>query len=341
MKKKIKFIILIICISTLTIYNISFAKGIFQGEVTEGAPAQYSLVDFIDMDYYRNLAQSNGLYFTASADIDFNLFNLCREDDGMPDGTAGNGIQDYGETDESDGTTGVFDTGPPTFSGNPLPTDFNGIIFSEQDLRVQGTLCERSLTLVANDNIVVMDSIYTCPNQGCDCEYINLLLICENTFLISKWAPKVLHIQASIVSRTSNWRPEDYTDYYDSDNSHDDGRGDSNPFSMDLDRDGLIGGFNYGGNPQDGGNYNSDSWNEVNVLDQPNGYDVWDLEIVGAIITQSGGSASPWTTFASSSYGGKQTRHYNFDSDVLFCKPPESPHAGKWRKISWNEEIIQ
>ncbi|MBU1627984.1 hypothetical protein KKB18_11505, partial [bacterium] len=256
-------------------------------------------------------------------------------------GTAGNGIQELGETDEPDGFPGVFETGPATWDGNPLPTNFNGIVYCTQDIKISGTLCEGSLTIVSEDNIIVMDSIYTCPNKGCNCDYVNLLLMCKNAFIISKNAPKVLHIDAGIISRDSNWHPEDYTDYTDSDGSHGDGRGDPNPFSMDLDRDGAIGGYNYGGNPQTGGNFNQDHWNEVNVLDQQNGFDVWDLEIVGAIITHTGGSASPWTTFASSSYGGKETRYYNFDSDVLLCKPPESPHAGKWRKVSWSEEIIR
>jgi hypothetical protein len=317
------------------------SKGIFESEVTESSAAQYSLVDFIDMAYYKSQAQANGLYFSTNTVINLSLFNLCREDDGIPGGIAHDGIRQTEEADEPDGTAGVFDTSPPTYNGNPLPTNFNGVIYCDQDIYVSGTLCEGSLTIVSNDNIMVTNSVYTCSNIGCDCKYVNLLLMCQNTFLISKYAPKVLHIDASIISRTSNWRPEDYTDSTDSDHSHPDGRGDSNPFSMDLDRDGVIGGYNWGGQANPNGDYNVGGWNEVNVLTQNNGFKVWDLEIVGAIITHSGGSASPWTTFASSSYGGHQTRHYNDDTDIMMCKPPESPHAGKWRKVSWNEEILK
>jgi hypothetical protein len=331
---------MIFFIVSFSISTNIYAKGIFDDEVTEGGASQYSLVDFIEMSYYRSLAQSNGIYFSTSQSIDFSLFNLCREDDGIPGGTAGDGVQQPNETDEPDGITGVFDVLPPTYNGNPLPSDFNGIIFCEQDLTVEGTLCEGSLTVVSNDNIIVTDSVYTCNYDGCDCKYVNILLMCQNTFLISRYAPKVLKIEAGIISRTSNWRPEDYSDSYDSDNSHPDVKN-IGPFSMDLDRDGAIGGYDYGGGVNPTGNYNAGGWNEVNVISQTNGFDVWDLEIVGAIITEGGGSASPWTTFGSSSYGGRKTRHYNFDHDVTTCKPPESPHAGKWRKVSWSEEIIQ
>ena len=56
----------------------------------------------------------------------------------------------------------------------------------------------------------------------------------------------------------------------------------------------------------------------------------WQLFINGPIITNSGGSAGPW-----SSYG---TRQYNYDEDIVEHQPPHFPVPfGGWQRVYWKE----
>lgn len=108
---------------------INKSYGIYRKRVTEGA-TRIALSGTMDPSYYRTLAQAAGLYYSSGTpEINLTLFD--------------------------------FTQNPPRYNGQPLSSQFNGIIFSEGDLAVNGVLEGRSLTLVANGNINVTDNVRT------------------------------------------------------------------------------------------------------------------------------------------------------------------------------------
>jgi len=143
---------------------------------------------------------------------------------------------------------------------------------------------------------------------------VNVGLIAKSNVYLSQYTPRVLRIDAALMARDGNWRPLDYSDSSDSDNSH-------WPCSgiYDLDGDGVLETNNAGG------------WNEMNVNSS-----TWLLTINGPIITKDGGSAGAWSHYGGST--GKGTRHYNYDDDIVHYQPPSFPiMLSRWMVVYWRE----
>jgi hypothetical protein len=397
------------CDITLTGYPVTFRQdvevvgqivnrscGVYQSHVLEGAPAT-QLSSAMDPASFRALATAAGLYYNSASptpEIDLSLFD--------------------------------FSTSPPRYGTQNLPANFNGVIFSEYDLAVKGLLEGRSLTLVANDQIIISGNIRTgCSRQAAalvspsltfnadagqeavssanltpllttpsDCvtvdvsganwqrvtmyvyedshllgvetlerppgvsgnltgttvlsgvkikpaahsyraevhywsngtgqatvdvglaagDPVNVGLIARNEVCISQYTPRVLRVDAALFSRDSCWRPVDYADDTDSDNSHPACTG-----VYDLDGDGTI------------ETMDEDGWNETAA-----NQNTWMLTINGPIITKDTGSAGPWSYQGTAT--GKGTRHYNYDDDVVYYQPPSFPvMLSRWAMLYWRE----
>jgi hypothetical protein len=371
-------------------------NGVFQKRLTEGA-APMALQSSMDPVYYRGLAQSAGLYFSSSTTpvIDLSQFD--------------------------------FGVSPPRYGSTVLPSNFNGVVFGEYDLAVKGVLEGRSLTLVANRDVIVNDNIRTgCTRERtgrlspsltfnvassskttasanltslmsgvgnavgvkitgskwkranvyvyedsrllgvatversptatgsqvgttvladlqmdpvahsyrAEIDYwsngsgetqvldmsvsggdpVNVGLLAKGNVYLSQYTPRVLRIDAALLARDGNWRPLDYSDSKDTDNSHWACNG-----VYDLDQDGQI------------ETNNEDGWNETNV-----GNNTWVLAINGPIITKNGGSAGAWAYYGGQT--GKGTRLYNYDDDIVHFQPPAFPiMLSRWTVVYWRE----
>jgi len=110
---------------------VNRSRGVYYKGVYEGA-APISLGTSMDVDHYRSLAQSNGMYFTEQATpplIDLGLFD--------------------------------FTGAQPRYNGVDLASGFNGVVFCEGDIAVKGVLEGRSLTIVSGDDLIVADNVRT------------------------------------------------------------------------------------------------------------------------------------------------------------------------------------
>jgi len=121
------------------------ANGIFHGNIT-GTGAGIDIQQSVDMDYYRNLSQGlvpgegTGLYLAGATTINLDLFDFS-----VP--------------------------GAATYNGSPIPPDFNGVIFCEEDIGLKGFLeggyvnhksePVTGITFVSNDDIVARGDIRT------------------------------------------------------------------------------------------------------------------------------------------------------------------------------------
>ena len=124
-------------------------NGIFNGEVS-GIGAGIDLDASVELNYYRNLSQGNivnegtGLYLGGAVAIDLGLFDFS-----VP--------------------------GAPSYNGNPLPPDFNGVVFCESDINLKGVLeggyldehgeSDTGITFVAADDIWARGDIRTGNTQ--------------------------------------------------------------------------------------------------------------------------------------------------------------------------------
>jgi len=114
-------------------------QGIFSGGAEEYA-APLSLSGSMDEAHYRALSQQAGIYYKSGTPlIDLALFELSGD--------------------------------MPTYDGVPLGRDFNGVVFCEHDIAVEGVLEGRSLTIVAGDDIIISGNIRT----GCSTEAVGRL----------------------------------------------------------------------------------------------------------------------------------------------------------------------
>ncbi len=120
-------------------------NGIFNGEIM-GTGAGIDLNESVDLNYYRDLSlglipnEGAGLYLGAATAIQLDLFDFS-----VP--------------------------GAPTYNGNPLPADFNGVVFCEDDISIKGLLeggyldaggeRDTGLTFVAVDDIWARGDIRT------------------------------------------------------------------------------------------------------------------------------------------------------------------------------------
>jgi hypothetical protein len=115
-----------------TINNES--NGIFHGDIS-GTGSGVDLSEAVDLDHYRDLSrgfipgEGTGLYLSSAASIDLSLFD--------------------------------FTSPVPNYDGNPLPGDFNGVVFCEGDINVEGVLEGHSLTFISADDIIATDNIRT------------------------------------------------------------------------------------------------------------------------------------------------------------------------------------
>ncbi|MFC1573203.1 pilus assembly PilX N-terminal domain-containing protein, partial [Candidatus Eisenbacteria bacterium] len=241
-----------------------------------------------------------GFYFDTSSGID-------------PLGI-GAGSLDLGKFDFCNTTLAPPDT-IITYNGAPVAhgvtgamlrrSEFNGIIFFEDVAPVEGTLdgkSARCLSIFATDDILITNSIVTghtgfdpvsgLPNGSGD--PVNVGLIAYDYVYISKFTPRVLTIDAALMSCTANWRSDDPYNLL----SHPV----AGPGPLDLDLDGIVNETPYNNDPVPG-----TGWDEVNIDDA-----TWVLNINGPIITYNGGSAQPWNHGAVLAGASGPTRRYNY-----------------------------
>ncbi|MFQ6096600.1 MAG: hypothetical protein ACE5O2_02660 [Armatimonadota bacterium] len=119
------------------------ASGVYHAGKFENAEP-INLAQSVDLNFYRDLAQNSGLYFSSSAAINLSSFEV----DG--DRSSAGGARVY-------------------YDGNlvgrihepPEETDFSGVIFVEGDASVEGVLSGLSATIVASDDIIVTNNVGT------------------------------------------------------------------------------------------------------------------------------------------------------------------------------------
>lgn len=219
-----------------------------------------------------------------------------------------------------------------TVSGQPMLTsEFNGIIFFEIDAPIKGTLdgkSAHSLSVYATDDVMIHDCIIT-GHTGFDAgtglptgggEPINVGLIAYDYIYLHRNTPRVLRIDAALMSCTENWRCEGGVI---SDHPSCAGTG-----PLDLDLDGITGETPFNNDPMPGA-----GWDELNITNS-----TWVLNICGPIITDDGGSAWPWNDGGVLAGASGPTRRYNYDMDVTEYPPPCFPvPLNLWKDVSWTE----
>ena len=220
---------------------------------------------------------------------------------------------------------------PRGTSGTPLENSaFNGIIFFENDGKVQGRLDGRSarcLSIFSTDDIIVTHNILTghtgfdpsTGNPNGSGDPVNLGLIANDYVYLDRYTPRVLQVDAALMSCHSNWRVIGGTlaDHPS-----------SAPGPLDLDCDGLAGETPYNNDPRPGM-----GWDELNITSA-----TWVLNINGPMITYDGGNAWPWNDASVLAAAGGPTRRYNYDMDVTLFPPPCFPvPLNLWKDVSWTE----
>ena len=249
---------------------------------------------------------------------------------------------------------------------------FEGIIYINGNVNLMGgrlsartslsqNVC--SLTIIVADpndpndplddtygNITISGSVYT--GSDLSLEPVNLGLVAQHWIKIDPNSPKILHVNAALMSRFETiLAPSDPSTHtvlakdpnglmltgIDRDNDiwqsgHYPGVGcpsDPDPNNADftcsnsprLLEVGIydIDGDDMGQEIETGDN--GFGWNESSVAD-PN--DTWFLLIRGPIILQRTGSVGPWAILGSA-FAGKKTRSYQFDPDITSYPPPHFP----------------
>ncbi|MCK4412423.1 MAG: pilus assembly PilX N-terminal domain-containing protein [Candidatus Eisenbacteria sp.] len=220
---------------------------------------------------------------------------------------------------------------PHAQTGNPLERgEFNGMIFFENDGRVQGTLngrSARSLSVFATDDVIVYDNIvsgHTGFDEGTGLpdgsgDPVNLGLIADDYVYIYRCTPRVLRIDAALMACHSNWRilGGSIADHPV-----------AGPGPLDLDLDGISGETPCNNDPAPG-----QGWDEMNITSA-----TWVLNINGPIITYNGGSAWPWNDGSVLASASGPTRRYNYDMDITEFPPPCFPvPLNLWKDVSWTE----
>lgn len=216
--------------------------------------------------------------------------------------------------------------------------DFNGIVFFENSANVRGTLdgvSAHSLSIYATNDIYCRNHIVTghtgfdpttrLPNNTGD--PVNLGLIAEDYIYMHTNCPRVMRVDAMLLSRTSNWAGQ----------GNDANPGD-HPYAplgaVDLDLDGIAGETPVNNDPVDG-----EGWDEIidTVTEQQR---TWVLNINGGIITMGTGSAAPWNNSTVIANASGPTRRYNYDMDLTSFPPPCFPvPLNLYKDVSWTELI--
>ena len=196
-----------------------------------------------------------------------------------------NGVPDPGEYDDYN-QDGEYQTEYK----QSLPTDFNGLIYVDGDVHVEGTLENQSLTLVSTDDVYYDDLTYcegnerkwTVDGEGNPFDYatpnpVTFGVIANDTVFVSPTAPRNMYIESVFVSLT-NLNNDSYNyswyglgDYYSHDTSH--------------------------------GHDNSHK-------------STWELTWKGGLIRKRAGAAGPY---------GYGDRNYDYDNDLYLSPPPGFP----------------
>jgi hypothetical protein len=205
-------------------------------------------------------------------------------------------------------------------------SEFNGIVFFENDANVKGTangLSGRNLTVFATRYNIVRGDIITghtgfdpvtrLPDNSGD--PVNIGLVAEVQVQLHKNVSRVLRVDAALLSRTNNWAGLGTQAEHPS----------APAGPLDLDLDGITGETPHNDDPVAG-----QGWDELNITAA-----TWVLNINGPIITRNSGDASPWTDIASPA---GPTRRYNYDMDVTEFPPPCFPvPLNLYKDVSWTE----
>jgi hypothetical protein len=215
-------------------------------------------------------------------------------------------------------------------SGAALRRDeFNGIVFFENDGVVEGSLdgrSGRSISVFATDDLTVTDNVITghtgfdpatgLPNGAGD--PVNLGLIASDYIYLDRYTPRVLRVDAALMSVNSNWRVSGGTVA-------------DHPVTagpLDLDCDGIVGETPYNNDPRPG-----EGWDEVNITTA-----TWVLNMNGPMITYNGGNAWPWNDASVLAAASGPTRRYNYDMDITLFPPPCFPvPLNLWKDVNWTE----
>ncbi len=217
-------------------------------------------------------------------------------------------------------------------TGQPLHfNDFNGIIFFEGNGSIRGTLdgvSARSVTVYATSNVYVKNNLATgftgydavtrLPDHTGD--PVNVGLVAENTLYMAVGTPRILRVDAMLLSRTANWAGQGG----ESTSDHPVG----GPGPLDLDQDGI-----FGENPRNNDPIAGEGWDELTITSA-----TWVLNINGGIITMGTGSAAPWNNAAVLAAATGPTRRYNYDMDLTSYPPPCFPvPLNLYKDVSWTE----
>lgn len=215
-------------------------------------------------------------------------------------------------------------------TGQALRThDFNGIVFFEGDGTLRGTMdgvSAHNLTLYATDDIFVRNNLVTghtgydpvtrLPDQTGD--PVNIGLVAEDYIYMHANSPRILRVDAMLLSRTSNWAG------LGSEADHPVG----GPGPLDLDQDGIFGESPVNNDPVAG-----EGWNELTITANH-----WILNINGGIVTIGTGSAAPWNNTNVLNNASGPTRRYNYDLDLTSYPPPCFPvPLNLYKDVSWTE----
>lgn len=268
-----------------------------------------------EIGLYINIAGGIDPLGIGSNPINFSLFDFCNTIAFAPDT-----VVSYNGVVLSHAIT-----------GEPLTArDFNGLIFFENDGRVRGTLdgkSARCLSVFATDDIIIHHNIFTghtgfdpatgLPNGAG--EPVNLGLIASDYIYLNNTTPRVLQIDAALMSCHSNWRVIGGTL---ADHPV------AGPGPLDLDMDGISGETPCNNDPSPG-----IGWDELNIT-----ANTWVLNINGPIITYDGGNAWPWNDSSVLAAATGPTRRYNYDLDVTEFPPPCFPvPLNLWKDVTWTE----
>ncbi len=207
--------------------------------------------------------------------------------------------------------------------------DFNGLIYFNGTGNLRGAadgVSGRSLTVYCTSTCIVrsdiisghtgFDPVTRLPNGSGD--PVSVGLVAETYIGLHANTPRVLRIDAALLSRTSNWRGLGIR----SDHPV------AGPGPLDLDLDGIFGETPHNDDPVPG-----EGWDEQTITE-----DTWVLNINGPIITQTGGDANPWNDSYVLSHASGPTRRYNYDMDITTSPPPCYPvPLNLWKDVSWTE----
>ncbi len=320
-----------------TVGNIPNASsGIFHRGYVTGAD-EIDLQNSADFALTRNMAKGLAAECDCEGTGEVGIYiNLSGGDDplGLGTGPLDFGLFDFCNTTLSPGDTIITYAAVAVnhrVTGAMLKAaEFNGIIFFEDDAPVQGRLDGRSarnLSVFATDDVLITHNITTghtgfdpvtgLPNgSGTP---VNVGLIAYDYIYLDRYTPRVLQIDAALMSCTKNWRcTSTYESYHPS----------AGPGPLDLDLDGISGETPYNNDPTPGS-----GWDELNITSH-----TWVLNINGPIITYNGGSAAPWNNSGVLANADGPTRRYNYDLDVTEFPPPCFPvPLNLWKDVSWTE----